>query len=146
MKTRRKYLVGLLAATLVLTGMPVQHTQAAKAAKLSSKKVILKVGKSKTITLKNNKKKTTWKVISGKKCIKLKNKKKNKGAGCYVSNSLPLLDTTIARLQKNYKPFLKKLSKKGRNAVLLAQRTNLEEIHWQFDEARNGGVFQTRTL
>ena len=38
MKTRRKYLVGLLAATLVLTGMPVQHTQAAKAAKLSSKK------------------------------------------------------------------------------------------------------------
>ena len=78
MKTRRKYLVGLLAATLVLTGMPVQHTQAAKAAKLSSKKVTLKVGKSKTITLKNNKKKTTWKVISGKKCIKLKNKKKNK--------------------------------------------------------------------
>ncbi len=77
MKTRRKYLVGLLAATLVLTGMPVQHTQAAKAAKLSSKKVTLKVGKSKTITLKNNKKKTTWKVISGKKCIKLKNKKKN---------------------------------------------------------------------
>ena len=76
MKTRRKYLVGLLAATLVLTGMPVQHTQAAKAAKLSSKKVTLKVGKSKTITLKNNKKKTTWKVISGKKCIKLKNKKK----------------------------------------------------------------------
>ena len=81
MKTRRKYLVGLLAATLVLTGMPVQHTQAAKAAKLSSKKVTLKVGKSKTITLKNNKKKTTWKVISGKKCIKLKNKKKNKGGG-----------------------------------------------------------------
>ena len=54
MKTRRKYLVGLLAATLVLTGMPVQHTQAAKAAKLSSKKVTLKVGKSKTITIKNN--------------------------------------------------------------------------------------------
>ena len=34
MKTRRKYLVGLLAATLVLTGMPVQHTQAAKSSEI----------------------------------------------------------------------------------------------------------------
>ena len=42
--------------------------------------------------------------------------------------------------------FLKKLPQKGRNAVLLAQRTNPGEIHRQFDEARNGGVFQTRTL
>ena len=39
--------------------------------------------------------------------------KKNKGAGRYVSNSLPLLDTTIARLQENYKTFFEKTSKKG---------------------------------
>lgn len=39
-------------------------------------------------------------------------KEKNKGAGCYVSNSLPLLDTTIARLQKNYKTFFEKTFKK----------------------------------
>ncbi|MFR4467832.1 MAG: hypothetical protein ACLT48_10800 [Faecalibacterium prausnitzii] len=75
-----------------------------------------------------------------------KTRRKTRAAGCYVSNSLPLLDTTIARLQKNYKPFLKKLPQKGRNAVLLAQRTNPGEIHRQFDEARNGGVLQTRTL
>jgi hypothetical protein len=42
------------------------------------------------------------------------NKKvKTRAAGRYVSNSLPLLDTTIARLQKNYKPFFEKTSKKG---------------------------------
>ena len=49
------------------------------------------------------------------KKVKKKKKKKNKGAGHYVSNSLPLLDTTIARLQKNYKPFFEKTSpKRGR--------------------------------
>jgi hypothetical protein len=37
------------------------------------------------------------------------NKKvKTRATGRYVSNSLPMLDTTIARLQKNYKPFFEK--------------------------------------
>ena len=34
--------------------------------------------------------------------------KKTEAVEGYVSNSLPLLDTTIARLQKNYKPFFEK--------------------------------------
>jgi Neuraminidase (sialidase) len=44
---------------------------------------------------------------------KVKTRRKTREAGRYVSNSLPLLDTTIARLQKNYKPFFEKTSKKG---------------------------------
>ena len=76
-KICKKYLAWMLAATMMLTGIPVQHIQAAKAVKLSSKKITLTVGTSKIITLKNNKKKTRWKIVSGKNCIRLKNKKKN---------------------------------------------------------------------
>ena len=76
-KICKKYLAWMLAAAMLLTGIPVQHIQAAKAVKLSSKKITLKVGTSKIITLKNNKKKTRWKIVSGKNCIRLKNKKKN---------------------------------------------------------------------
>jgi hypothetical protein len=39
---------------------------------------------------------------------KVKTRRKTRTAGCYVSNSLPMLDTTIARLKKNYKPFFEK--------------------------------------
>ena len=76
-KICKKYLAWMLAATMMLTGIPVQHIQAAKAVKLSSKKITLTVGTSKIITLKNNKKKTRWKIVSGKNCIRLKNKKKS---------------------------------------------------------------------
>ena len=77
MKITKKQMAWLLTATMVLSVVPGQTTQAAKAVKLISKKVTLTVGKSKTIQLKNNKKKTTWKILSGKKYIKLSNKKKN---------------------------------------------------------------------
>ena len=62
-KICKKYLAWMLAATMMLTGIPVQHIQAAKAVKLSSKKITLTVGTSKIITLKNNKKKTRWKIV-----------------------------------------------------------------------------------
>ena len=41
-----------------------------------SKKLMVKVGQSKKLKLKNNKKKVTWKVVSGKKNITLKSRKK----------------------------------------------------------------------
>ena len=62
---------------MLLTGMPVQHIQASQTVKLSNTKITLKVGTSKTLTLKNNKKKTTWKIVSGKKYVRLKSKKKS---------------------------------------------------------------------
>ena len=76
-KKTKKHLVRLLAVAMVLSGLPVQQTQAAETAGLSSRKITLTVGKSKTITLKNNKKKTVWKLLSGKKCIRIRNMNKN---------------------------------------------------------------------
>lgn len=55
--------------------LPADVSMAAKKVKLSSKKVTVQVGKTKTLKLKNNKKKAKWTVISGKKNIKLKSKK-----------------------------------------------------------------------
>ena len=75
-KTYKKHLALLLTTTILLTGMPVQHIQASQTVKLSNTKITLKAGTSKTLTLKNNKKKTTWKIVSGKKYIRLKSKKK----------------------------------------------------------------------
>lgn len=65
-KICKKYLAWMLAAAMLLTGIPVQHIQAAKAVKLISKKITLKVGTSKIITLKNNKKKQDGKLFPGK--------------------------------------------------------------------------------
>ena len=76
-KTCKKHLALLLTTTMLLTGMPVQHIQASQTVKLSNTKITLKVGTSKTLTLKNNKKKTTWKIVSGKKYVRLKSKKKS---------------------------------------------------------------------
>jgi len=77
MKIQKKGMAYLLAAAMVVTSVPAAHLQASGAAKLSSKKITVKVGNSKVITLKNNKNKTKWKILSGGKCIKLKDKKKN---------------------------------------------------------------------
>lgn len=72
---RKKYVAWLLAVALVAGVLPTDVSMAAKKVKLSSKKVTVQVGKTKTLKLKNNKKKAKWTVISGKKNIKLKSKK-----------------------------------------------------------------------
>ena len=76
-KKTKKHLARLLAAAIVLSGVPVQQTQAAGTVRLSSRKITIIVGESKTITLKNNKKKTVWKLLSGKKSIRIRNVNKN---------------------------------------------------------------------
>lgn len=64
-----------VAASLALA--PVAPAAAKKKVALSSKKIVLKQGKKKKITLKNTKKKVKWSIKSGKKVVKLKSKKKN---------------------------------------------------------------------
>ena len=66
-KICKKCLAWILTTTMLLTGMPVQHIQASQTVKLSNTKITLKVGTSKTLTLKNNKKKTTWKIAKNAK-------------------------------------------------------------------------------
>ena len=63
------------AAAMIIASMPAS-ADAAKKISLSPKKLEVKVGKSKKLQLKNNTKKVTWSVVSGKKCVSLKNKKK----------------------------------------------------------------------
>ena len=76
---RKKNLVtAVLVASMLVGSLGVTSTPAdAKSKiKLSTKSVSLNGGASKTIKIKGTKKKVKWSVVSGKKNIKLKNKKK----------------------------------------------------------------------
>lgn len=76
---RKKNLVtAVLVASMLVGSLGVTSTQAdAKSKiKLSTTRVSLNGGASKTIKIKGTKKKVKWSVVSGKKNIKLKNKKK----------------------------------------------------------------------
>lgn len=76
---RKKNLVtALLVASMLVGSVGVTSTpaEAKSKIKLSSKSILLNGGASKTITLKGTKKKVKWTIVSGKKNIKLKNKKK----------------------------------------------------------------------
>lgn len=68
----------LFGLALIVYGMVfINPVRASAAKKVSlSKKLTVRVGQSKKLNLKNNKKKVTWKVVSGKKNITLKSKKK----------------------------------------------------------------------
>ena len=67
-----------LAMVLMVTGVCDHPVSAAKKkAVLSNQKITLTVGKSKILSLKNNQKKVKWSIVSGKKYIQLKNKKKS---------------------------------------------------------------------
>lgn len=65
-----------LSFALLLGMIPTAEISAAKKISLSTKKLTITKGKSKTLKVKNTKKKVTWKVVSGKKYISLKKKGK----------------------------------------------------------------------
>ncbi len=64
---------------LLLSGMILIQSFPAKAANISfnQKQVTLHIGQEKLLSIKNAKKKVGWKIISGKKCIKITQFKKN---------------------------------------------------------------------
>ena len=76
MRTKRKLIVCFLSFALILGMIPSASVSAAKKISLSSKKITITKGKSKTIKVKNTKKKVKWKILSGKKYITLKKKGK----------------------------------------------------------------------
>ncbi len=80
MRKSRKMLAILLSLSMVVGGAALTSPASADAAKkkaaLSAKNLTVKVGQSKKLKLKNNKKKVTWSVTSGKKYVTLKAKKK----------------------------------------------------------------------
>lgn len=73
-----KSLSYVLMAAMIMGGTVPSSSMAAKkkAPKLSVSKATIKVGKKKTIKVKNTSKKAKWSVKSGKKNVKLSNKKK----------------------------------------------------------------------
>ena len=76
MKTKKKLMVYFLSSALLLGMIPSNKIAAAKKVSLSSTKITVTKGKSKTLKVKNAKKKVTWKILSGKKFISLKKKEK----------------------------------------------------------------------
>ena len=61
---------------MLLVMFSQESVQAAKKASLSSKKLSVEVGKTKTLKIKNTNKKVTWKVVSGKNKISITKKGK----------------------------------------------------------------------
>ena len=76
MRTKHKLIAYFLAFALLLGMISTVNVSAAKKISLSNKKITITKGSSKTIKVKNTKKKVKWKVLSGKKCITLKKKGK----------------------------------------------------------------------
>ena len=76
MKTKQKLIAYFLSFALILGMISTVNVSAAKKISLSNKKITITKGSSKTIKVKNTKKKVKWKVLSGKKCITLKKKGK----------------------------------------------------------------------
>lgn len=76
MKTKKQLMACTLSFALLLGMIPTAEVSAAKKVSLSTKKLTITKGKSKTLKVKNTKKKVTWKVVSGKKYISLKKKGK----------------------------------------------------------------------
>lgn len=76
---KKKLVMMMLAMSMVVTSFGVTSTPAEAKSKvrLSCSKITIKMEKSKTLKLKGTKKKVKWKVVSGKKNIKLTKKKKN---------------------------------------------------------------------
>lgn len=76
MKTKKQLMAWALSFALLFGMIPNAEVSAAKKVSLSTKKLTVTKGKSKTLKVKNTKKKVTWKVVSGKKYITLKKKGK----------------------------------------------------------------------
>lgn len=77
MKAKQKGIAYFLSIFVLVLGMIFTiDVSAAKKVSLSNKKITITKGKSKTIKVKNTKKKVTWKILSGKKYISLKKKGK----------------------------------------------------------------------
>lgn len=76
MRTKKQMTACLLSFALLLGMIPASEVSAAKKVSLSTKKLTVTKGKSKTLKVKNTKKKVKWKILSGKKYISLKKKGK----------------------------------------------------------------------
>ena len=75
-RANKQLVVCVLSFALLVGMISAAEVSAAKKVSLSTKKMTVTKGKSKTLKVKNTKKKVTWKILSGKKYITMKKKGK----------------------------------------------------------------------
>lgn len=102
----------LFSMVLGAAALPAADTEAAKKPKLSSSKVTVNVGKSKTIKVKNTKKKVKWSVKSGKKNIKLVKKAKTSLKFTGVKAGSAVITASVAGKKLTCKVKVKKVDDK----------------------------------
>lgn len=76
MRAKKQLMACLLSFALLLSMIPTTEISAVKKVKLSTTKLTVKMGKSKTLKVKNTNNKVEWKILFGKKNISLKRKGK----------------------------------------------------------------------
>lgn len=146
MKLTKKFLVLLLLA-LAINGMVFINPRSASAAKkvsLNTKKLTVMVGQSKRLKLKNNKKKVKWKVVSGKKNISLRKKKKTgltivgrkKGTAkvqAVIGKKKLACKITVKKNNKASMNFSSEAFVKVGDTLTLKLHGNTESVTWKVD-------------
>lgn len=126
-KNVKRYVSLAMAASLIFGSM--NSSEFVKSAEKISltKSVKVTVGKSSVLTLKNNKKKVTWKVVKGTKIVKITKKSKT---GCTVIGLKKGTATVQATVEeKNYKCEITVVkAKENATKVLVYDGTNADEI------------------
>ena len=116
-KLQSRILAIVLVIAVAGAYMPISEVPtyaATKKVKLSKKKVRIKVGKKKTIKLKNVKKKVKWKVVKGKKVVSIKKKGK-------------LKNKIVIKAKKAGKAVIKATYKKKKYKVKVTVKSNKGE-------------------
>ena len=116
-KLQSRILAIVLVIAVAGAYMPISEVPtyaATKKVKLSKKKVRLKVGKKKTIKLKNVRKKVKWKVVKGKKVVSIKKKGK-------------LKNKIVIKAKKAGKAVIKATYKKKKYKVKVTVKSNKGE-------------------
>lgn len=141
----------ILVLALTVNGIaytnPTNADAASKKMSLSTKKMTITVGQSKKLKLKNNKKKVKWKVVSGKKNISLKNKKKTgvnivgrkKGTAkvqAVIGNKKLACKITVKKNNKNSINFSSTASMKVGDTLTIKLSGNTESVTWKVNDPK----------
>ena len=116
-KYYKRFVITLLIA-LVLGILPTNGLQAAKKVKLNVRKLSVTVKKTKTLKVQNTKKKVKWTIISGKKFVKLKSKKKTSVKVAGIKKGKAKVQAKVGKKKYVCKVTVKNAKKKnGKNGL-----------------------------
>lgn len=116
----------MLAGTIGVTSTPAE---AKSKIKLSTTRVSLNGGASKTIKIKGTKKKVKWSVVSGKKNIKLKNKKKTSVKVVGVKRGTAKVQAKLGKKKYICRVTVKKVTPAKTITITTADTQTAEVVH-----------------